>query len=49
MEKKEIAIEDLNLEHLNTIGKQVEQEINSYSSYYSSLKVALVKFNDNRE
>ena len=49
MEKKEIAIEDLNLDQLNTISKQVEQEINSYSSYYTSLKVALLKFNDNRD
>lgn len=49
MEKKEIPIENLNLEQLTAVGKQLEQEINSYSSYYTSLKVALAKFSDNKE
>jgi prefoldin alpha subunit len=46
---KEIPIENLNLEQLTYIGKQIEQEISSYSSYYTSLKVALNKFTDNKE
>ena len=49
MERKEVPIEDLNLEQLNTVGKQVEGDINSYSSYYTSLKVALAKFSDNKD
>lgn len=46
---KEVPIENLNLEQLTYIGKQIEQEISSYSSYYTSLKVALNKFTDNKE
>lgn len=48
-EQKEIPIENLSIEQLTYIGKQIEQEINSYSSYYTSLKVALNKFIDNKE
>jgi prefoldin alpha subunit len=46
---KEIPLENLSLEQLGYIGKQLEQEISSYSSYYTSLKVALNKFVDNKE
>ena len=46
---KEIPLENLSLEQLSYIGKQLEQEISSYSSYYTSLKVALNKFVDNKE
>ena len=46
---KEIPLDQLNLEQLTQVGKQVEQEINSYNSYYTSLKVALAKFFDNKE
>lgn len=46
---KEVPIESLSLEQLGYVGKQVEQEVNSYSSYYTSLKVALNKFTDNKE
>jgi prefoldin alpha subunit len=48
-ESKEVPIESLNLEQLGYIGKQIEQEITSYSSYHTSLKVALNKFLDNKE
>ncbi len=48
-ETKEIPLENLSLEQLGYIGKQLEQEISSYSSYYTSLKVALNKFVDNKE
>ena len=46
---KEVPIENLSLEQLGYIGKQIEQEITSYSSYLTSLKVALNKFVDNKE
>ena len=46
---KEVPIENLNLEQLAYVGKQIEQEISSYSSYLTSLKVALNKFVDNKE
>lgn len=46
---KEVPIENLSLEQLTYVGKQIEQEISSYSSYYTSLKVALNKFTDNKE
>lgn len=49
MEKKEVPLESLNLEQLTAVGKQIEQDINSYSSYYTSLKVALAKFLDNKD
>jgi prefoldin alpha subunit len=49
MERKEVPMESLNLEQLTSVGKQIDQEINSYSSYYTSLKVALAKFFDNKE
>jgi prefoldin alpha subunit len=46
---QEVAIESLNLEQLGYIGKQIEQEITSYSSYHTSLKVAYNKFVENKE
>merc|ERR1712032_1018058 len=46
---KEMPLDTLNLEQLTQVGKQVEQEINSYNSYYTSLKVALAKFVDNKD
>ena len=46
---KEIPLDELNIEQLTQVGKQVEQEINSYNSYYTSLKVALAKFVDNKD
>ena len=49
MVKKEIPFDQLNLEQLTQVGKQLEQEINSYNSYNTSLKVALAKFTDNKE
>ena len=48
-ENKNIPLDQLNLEQLTQVGKQVEQEINSYNSYYTSLKVALAKFIDNKD
>ena len=49
MVKKEIPFDQLNLQQLTQVGKQLEQEINSYNSYYTSLIVALAKFADNKE
>lgn len=46
---KEIPIDNLSLEQLGYIGKQIEQELSSYSSYLTSLKVAYNKFVDNKE
>jgi prefoldin alpha subunit len=46
---KAIPLEKLNIEQLTYIGKQLEQEINSYSSYYTSLRVAETKFADNKD
>ncbi len=46
---KEVPIDSLNLEQLTYVGKQIEQEISSYSSYLTSLKVAYNKFLDNKE
>jgi prefoldin alpha subunit len=46
---KEVPLESLNLEQLTYVGKQIEQEITSYSSYLTSLKVAYNKFLDNKE
>jgi prefoldin alpha subunit len=48
-ESKEIPLENLTLEQLGYVGKQIEQEISSYSSYATSLKVAYNKFMDNKE
>jgi len=48
-QSKEIPIDNLSLEQLGYVGKQIEQEISSYSSYATSLKVAYNKFNDNKE
>ena len=49
MEIKEVPLEKLSIEQLNYVGKQIEQEISNYSSYYSSLKIAHNKFLDNKE
>ncbi len=46
---KEVPLEKLTIDQLNYLGKQIEQEISNYSSYYSSLKIALNKFLDNKE
>ncbi len=48
-ENKEVPLENLTLEQLGYIGKQIEGEISSYSSYLTSLKVAYNKFVDNKE
>ena len=49
MEIKEVPLEKLSIEQLNYVGKQIEQEISNYSSYYSSLRIAYNKFLDNKE
>ncbi len=49
VEVKEIPLEKLTIDQLNYLGKQIEQKISNYSSYYSSLKIALNKFVDNKE
>ena len=49
MEIKEVPLEKLSIDQLNYVGKQIEQEISNYSSYYSSLKIAYNKFLDNKE
>ena len=46
---KEVPLEKLTIDQLNYLGKQINQEISNYSSYYSSLKIALNKFLDNKE
>ena len=48
-EYKEVPIEKLTKEQLQYVGKQIDQEIQSYSSYYPSLKVAQNKFMDNKD
>lgn len=49
MAKKEVPLSQLNLEQLSSIGKQIEQDVQSLSSSYTSLKVVLTKFKDNKE
>ena len=34
MEIKEVPLEKLSIDQLNYVGKQIEQEISNYSSYY---------------
>ena len=46
---KEVPLEKLTKEQLQYVGKQIDQEIQSYSSYYTSLKVAHNKFVDNKD
>ena len=46
---KEVPLESLTIDQLTYVGKQIEQEITSYSSYLTSLKVAYGKFMDNKE
>lgn len=48
MSKKEIPLSQLNLEQLSAVGKQIEQDVQSLSSSYTSLKVVLNKFKDNK-
>ena len=48
MSKKEIPLGQLNLEQLGQIGKQIEQDIQSLSGSYTSLKVVMNKFRDNK-
>ena len=48
MSKKEIPLNQLNLEQLSAVGKQVDQDIQSLSSSYTSLKVVMHKFKDNK-
>ena len=47
--KEVIPMEKLTLEQLSYVGKQLEYEINSYSSYYTSLRVVYNKFLDNKD
>ena len=47
--KEVIPMEKLTMEQLSYVGKQLEQEINSYSSYYTSLRVVYNKFLDNKD
>ena len=49
MEIKEVSLDKLSIDQLNYVGKQIEQEISNYSSYYSSLRIAHNKFLDNKE
>ena len=49
MEIKEVSLDKLSIDQLNYVGKQIEQEISNYSSYYSSYKIALNKYYDNKE
>ncbi len=46
---KEVPIENLSIEQLNYVGKSIEKEIQNYSNYYSSLRVANNKYLDNKE
>lgn len=48
MSKKEIPLNQLTLEQLSAVGKQIEQEVQSLSGSYTSLKVVLNKFKDNK-
>ena len=48
-EIKEVSLDKLSIDQLNYVGKQIEQEISNYSSYYSSLRIAYNKFLDNKE
>ena len=47
--KKEVPLDQLSLEQLQYVQKQVEQEINQLSASYTSLKLASAKFSDNKE
>jgi prefoldin alpha subunit len=48
MSKKEIPLGQLSLEQLSAVGKQIEQDVQSLSGSYTSLKVVLNKFKDNK-
>ncbi len=48
MSKKELPLSQLSLEQLSYVGKQVEQDIQGLSSSYTSLKVVMNKFKDNK-
>ena len=47
--KKEVPLDQLTIEQLQYVQKQVEQEINQLSASYTSLKLASAKFSDNKE
>jgi prefoldin alpha subunit len=47
--KKEVPLDQLSVEQLQYVQKQVEQEINQLSTSYTSLKLASAKFSDNRD
>lgn len=49
MSKKEIPLSTLSLEQLSSIGKQIEQDIQSLSGSYTSLKVVMTKFKENKD
>ncbi len=49
MSKKELPLSQLSLEQLSSIGKQIEQDIQSLSGSYTSLKVVMQKFKENKD
>ena len=49
VEVKEVPLEKLTKEQLNYLGNEIKKEISNYSSYYSSYKIALNKYSDNKE
>ena len=49
VEVKEVPLEKLTKEQLNYLGNEIKKEISNYSSYYSSYKIALNKYYDNKE
>ena len=49
VEVKEVPLEKLTKEQLNYLGNEIKKEITNYSSYYSSYKIALNKYYDNKE
>ena len=48
MTKKEVPITQLSLQQLSHVGKSLDQEIQSLSGSYTSLKVVMNKFKDNK-
>ena len=49
VEVKEVPLEKLTKDQLNYLGNEIKKEISNYSSYYSSYKIALNKYYDNKE
>ena len=49
VEVKEVPLEKLTKDQLNYLGNEIKKEITNYSSYYSSYKIALNKYYDNKE